>query len=287
MHVDSGVLKSQNKNMKKKLDLSRVSLVCVETRHFDLAYFALEKCLALAHFKEALLLSASPAPEKMGVKNLIIPPIGSTQEYSEFILRHLGEYFDGEFVLLIQWDSFILNSEIWSDDFLECDYIGAPWPHLPMSVGNGGFSLRSRRLVNALAKMNLTRLHPEDQCISEVYRGELETEHGIVFATPEMASKFAFELAIPEYATFGFHGFFNFHKALKEEDLLQYVSMCSNNILRSLPARRLIKNLYRYGMFAAANRIAIERAKCSNWMGKIDSIKLLFKSLISQFFQFK
>lgn len=44
--------------------------------------------------------------------------------------------------LIFQTDSCLLKEGV--DEFLQYDYIGAPWPHMKNMVGNGGFSLRSR-----------------------------------------------------------------------------------------------------------------------------------------------
>lgn len=59
------------------------------------------------------------------------------------------ELFTGEKILLYQEDSCIFKSNI--DDFLEWDYIGAPWPKIqndtPNCVGNGGFSLRTKQCM--------------------------------------------------------------------------------------------------------------------------------------------
>ena len=56
-------------------------------------------------------------------------------------------------MLLIQWDGYVVNPEAWDPAFLGCDYLGAKWYWHDdgMRVGNGGFSLRSRRLLDALA----------------------------------------------------------------------------------------------------------------------------------------
>ena len=55
----------------------------------------------------------------------------------------------GEKVLIYQEDSCALKSNI--DDFLEWDYIGAPWPEAQndniIGVGNGGFSLRTKSIM--------------------------------------------------------------------------------------------------------------------------------------------
>ena len=40
----------------------------------------------------------------------------------------LKEYINSEHVLVIQDDGHIVNPDIWDDNFLDYDYIGAPWP---------------------------------------------------------------------------------------------------------------------------------------------------------------
>lgn len=268
--------------MQERLDLGQISLVCVETRNFDLAHFALKKSLAQAKFKEALLLSSTPAPLEDGIQNILIPPIRNIEEYSEFMVRHLGNYVDADFILVVQWDSFILNAKTWDASFLQYDYIGAPWPHRNEPVGNGGFSLRSRRLVLALNEIDIPQIHPEDACICEYHRETLEQEHGIKFAPLDIASQFAFELSIPAHETFGFHGFFNFHKALSEQELLEYIDMSGDRTAGSLQGRRLIKNLYRDKKFAAAKCLIQNRMRKGTLKMKFDAIKLFFKTFLYQ-----
>ena len=59
------------------------------------------------------------------------------------------EMFAGEKILLYQEDSCIFKSNV--DDFLQWDYIGAPWAKTqndtPNCVGNGGFSLRTKQTM--------------------------------------------------------------------------------------------------------------------------------------------
>ena len=63
--------------------------------------------------------------------------------------KSFWEMFSGEKILLYQEDSCIFKSNI--DDFLQWDYIGAPWPKTqndtPNCVGNGGFSLRTKQCM--------------------------------------------------------------------------------------------------------------------------------------------
>jgi hypothetical protein len=66
-----------------------------------------------------------------------------------FASKEFWNLFVGEKILIYQEDSCIFKSNI--NDFLEWDYIGAPWPSNqndnPLGVGNGGFSLRTKELM--------------------------------------------------------------------------------------------------------------------------------------------
>ncbi len=70
--------------------------------------------------------------------------------YSEFLASvDFWNLFKGEKILIYQEDSCIFGRNI--EDFIEWDYIGAPWPKNQndneKSVGNGGFSLRTRQIM--------------------------------------------------------------------------------------------------------------------------------------------
>jgi len=143
--------------------------------------------------------------------------------YNEFIACRLWSYIDTDFILLVQNDGYVLDGSLWTDDFLKYDYIGAPWP-IPnddktyrtpdgrlVRVGNGGFSLRSRGLLEAPHILGLkfsdegTGYWHEDGFICVHHRQELE-EQGIKFAPVELAARFSTELTVPETVkSFGGH----------------------------------------------------------------------------------
>ncbi len=253
--------------------LDRVSLVCVENHRLHLAQYAMERCLRAFEFHEALLLSSLPVPPHPRLAHAPIRPLRSVAEYSAFMVHELGDAITGDFALVTQWDGFIQRPELWDDRFLEYDYIGAPWPGRTPSVGNGGFSLRSRRLLDALRKLDIRDPHPEDVCICVRHRDELERDHGIRFAPPELARRFAWEQDEPEGGAFGFHAFFNFHRVLDEAELLDYLAMCDDARLHNKAARGLLKNLYRAGMWSAAARLAQARRRGPPGMW-LDALKL-------------
>jgi hypothetical protein len=92
-------------------------------------------------------------------------------------------------VLICQADGYGRNIEHWSDEFLNFDYVGSPFPN--GEVGNGGLSLRSKRFLEASAALPEPDL-PEDSYLCQYHRKELESQ-GITFAPLEVAIRFSFE----------------------------------------------------------------------------------------------
>src|SRR5215475_11579638 len=133
------------------LELPSVTLCCIDTANPLLALRALRLSSTAIRFARVLMLSDRPTASP-GIEARIIAPLASRAEYSQFVLKSLLSHVDTDHVLLIQWDGYVINPSAWKDEFLACDYIGAKWfwhddGH---RVGNGGFSLRSRKLLAAL-----------------------------------------------------------------------------------------------------------------------------------------
>jgi hypothetical protein len=136
------------------------------------------------------------------------------QDYSKFMIKELTKHFNTSHVLTIHADGYVLYPTAWDNDWLEYDYIGATWWYKDgMNVGNGGFSLRSKKLCDILAQFDLEggHYHPEDHHICRTYRPALE-RLGVKFAPAEVADKFSIEAyGVPKpnnawCGQFGFHG---------------------------------------------------------------------------------
>lgn len=161
------------------------------------------------------------------IKIIKIEPINSLRAYSEFIIYSLHKYIKTSHILIVQWDGYIINSKKWDSRFLDFDYIGAPF--IPreydinyaknkngkfFSIGNGGFSLRSKKLLEMPSKFRLkdekeiTNFH-EDGFFSVLHREFFESK-GIHWAPYSIAKEFSIEtpLSISDFKmnTFGFHG---------------------------------------------------------------------------------
>src|SRR5512143_2546534 len=152
------------------LELPGVTLVCADTLHPGLAARALARCCERVRFGRALFLTDdAPAslalPREGEVRR--IAPLASRDAYSALMLKGLREHVETPHALVVQWDGYVVNPDAWTDEFLAHDYIGAPWYWAAEGsrVGNGGFSLRSRRLLDALADPSVVVEGNEDVTI--------------------------------------------------------------------------------------------------------------------------
>lgn len=203
-----------------KMRVEDTTLCIVDCLNHGLAERALRLSMAVCHFDQVKFLTDRPI-DVPGVQTVVIPPIRSSAEYSHFVIKDLLRHIDTDYVLVTQWDGYVVNPQSWSPEFLLFDYIGARWdppPHPESSahnVGNGGFSLRSRALLRALQDPAIQPVHPEDAAICRSYRGYLEDRHGIVFAPDDVADRFSFEHIEPPSLPFGFHGVTNIARFIR------------------------------------------------------------------------
>jgi Protein of unknown function (DUF5672) len=192
----------------KSLPILLIGVDCVE---LDRLIQSADICETYFEFDDVKLLSSLESNDNRFVN---IEPIRSIEEYNTFTLHEMHKYVTSTHALIIQYDGFILNPDAWADEYLEYDYIGAPWWYdHGYTVGNGGFSLRSKKLMEIIATdMTLSQRvneEPEDAYICCTIRKELEGR-GVRFAPIELAKKFAFESndkdGVEWTDQFGFHG---------------------------------------------------------------------------------
>ncbi|HVJ74452.1 MAG TPA: DUF5672 family protein [Casimicrobiaceae bacterium] len=242
------------------LALPDVTLVCADTLNHALAARALARCCAGVLFGKALFLTdrvdaGIALPD--GVEVRTIAPLASREAYSTLMLKGLASHVDTSHALVVQWDGHVVHPEAWSDAFLSFDYIGAPWPWgaPDRRVGNGGFSLRSRRLLDELASTEVRLQGNEDETIGVHRRGWLESR-GVRFAPPDLAARFSFEVAYPVGKPFGFHGLFNFCRVLPEGEIASLVPTFPDAIARSPQCLSLMRNCAAMGQWRAVEAIA-------------------------------
>lgn len=199
------------------LRLKNVTLFLADGRQdeksFNSSLFAINQCIDKVDFGEVIFMSAFKS-DIAGVGYKHIKPMGIGQ-YSKLVGGNLTDHINTQFVLIAQHDGFVLNTANWRPEFLDYDYIGAPWSleatkRPECRVGNGGFSLRSKRLLDTCQKHHGGTTDNEDWHICVISKPLFE-KHGNVFAPIELATWFSIESNIPEFdgdikKRFGFHG---------------------------------------------------------------------------------
>lgn len=199
---------------RSRRELSRVTLAAIDgTRtpaatEASLARAASELTFARVLFFAPVRPNATPALDERC--EWIEIPLKSLKEYNQFCLAELYRHVSTTHCLTIQSDSHIVNAAAWDEAWLEYDYIGAPWPPghsgTEYRVGNSGFCLRSRRLLEATAALPndsyVWRGTVKPSCRDDVitcvmYRPHLE-RLGLRFAPVDVAARFAFENPTPE-----------------------------------------------------------------------------------------
>ena len=225
--------------MKKKLKLPNVSLLAIAHKK-DVDQTQISMKISSENIKFGavkLLTSAQPKIKYPDIEYVPIKPM-NLEEFNKTMIEDLHKHFETTHCLFVQADSFVVNYKLWKDEFLKYDYIGAPWSdelvineNLVLNVkknpvGNGGFSLRSQKLLRATAKIDYDSLKfplkSEDVVVCH-YLYDKMIEEGIKFAPPKLASQFSIENVNNLYgqnldSVFGFHG-----KHLRNHFLKKYV----------------------------------------------------------------
>jgi len=205
------------------MKLHDVTLVAIDTVCHDLTAQAIRDTIAHIEFGDVLVFS----DRDLGVGSHIPCNVRSNLEAERWMWYGVAPHLNTTHALYIQWDGWVTNPELWRPEFLAYDYIGAAWPWQPFDrVGNGGFSLRSRKLLTTLTN-NPDRFpfaKPEDDTLCRRHGLALHITHGIHIAPEAVARGFSYEHG-PPHASFGFHGLWNMLRRLPEDEVCRRVSL--------------------------------------------------------------
>ena len=203
----------------ERFALPQVTLCAATSVNVKATLRALQVSLAQIDFAACKLFTDAPIkPEHPDISVVPIRRLDSAAAYSDFLLSHMVDHVETSHCLVVQWDGHVFDAGRWRPEFLEYDYIGASWPQFDdgYNVGNGGFSLRSRRLMETCQDPQFRASHPEDLAIGRINRTWLESR-GMRFAPRTLADLFATERAGDLDASFGYHGVFNMPRAIGVE----------------------------------------------------------------------
>lgn len=223
-----------------------VSITCIDALHYYPTILALNRTIATLQDKVNLVkvywFSDIEYPEPCAIPVQSIQVAKFTdyiKDYNHITLKLCPDVVDTDFNIVIHADGYAVNKDAWTNKFFDYDYIGAKWHRAnypTYNVGNGGFTLRSKKLLSAIKKVitNTTidysqldslpyskkliidreyighlTLVAEDTLICRTYAPILQKEYGIKFAPADIADRFSIEEHIQSPwlgKSLGFHG---------------------------------------------------------------------------------
>lgn len=238
--------------------IPRTTLFCLDTLNHELAVRALRLSLIGCEFERAVFLT-DQAINVDGVETIQVSSVADRADYSRRMLQDINDYVETDFVLIVQWDGYILNPKSWDESFLDYDYIGARWVNNDgFAVGNGGFSLRSRRLLDALKVEGAlpSGNENEDEVICRRLRPQLEGEYELRFAPEGVADRFSIERIGLNAHPFGFHGLFNMASLVSDDELEWFCKRVPRGAWNSYEFFEFIVHLEAIGKAVEAKTIA-------------------------------
>ena len=206
------------------VNLENVTLIALTSVKLEQTVKALEySCKGIKFGQVKLVSDIKPDDLPNYITHEFTNKMSNIDEWNYAAIYELGKHVDTEFAILIHDDGFIVNPELWQDDFLNYDYIGAPWP-IPndnfsfldingeiIRCGNS-VSLRSKKLIDLPVKLNMEwksfhGYYNEDGFIC-VNNRHIYKKHGMKFADIDVAKYFSHETMVSEISgitPFAFH----------------------------------------------------------------------------------
>jgi hypothetical protein len=216
--------------MQEKLKLPNVTLVAMSSVNINATIKAMVYSMRGIEFGDAVFIThKKPLFLPKNIRYSHTDRLTNIDDFNYKMVYELGDHINTDFALIVHADGFVVHPEMWRDEFLDYDYIGAPWPLPPEGdtttyrdikgnicrVGNSA-GIRSKRLMDFPKKANIPwegeyaygqMWYYEDGFICCKIRHLLEKE-GMRIAPLEVAKYYSHEKMIPEVSgitPFAFH----------------------------------------------------------------------------------
>lgn len=168
----------------------------------------LRYCHSLAEWGGKILFTVMDPqhyPRVEGLRVIQIPQLERARWeviVGKFMPAILEQY---PWTLAVHDDGFPCDLSMWHPDFLQYDYLGAPWQYSGI-VGSGGCCLTSARFNRSMQLLPWYDggLNVDEWCCREQRPRMLEL--GMRFAPPEVAALFCTEVTDNERPSFAYHG---------------------------------------------------------------------------------
>jgi hypothetical protein len=101
-----------------------ITMVIIDTENPVLANHALKLSQKAFPTERALAITDSSSSFD-GYEKLLIDKINSIEDYNNIVINLLPDVISTKYVLIIQFDGFVINPSLYTDVFLDFDYVGA------------------------------------------------------------------------------------------------------------------------------------------------------------------
>lgn len=204
------------------LKLPNVTLAAMTSVNLPQTIKAMEYSMQGVTFADAVLIThKKPFRLPKSIRFSKTSRLNNIDDFNYKMVYELCDHIETDYALIVHADGFVVHPEMWRDDFLAYDYIGAPWP-LPKEgdtttyrdkdgnlcrVGNS-VSIRSKRLMEFPKKENVPwegeyaygkLWYHEDGFLCCKIRHLIEAA-GMRIAPLDVAKYFSHEHMIPEIA---------------------------------------------------------------------------------------
>ena len=213
-----------------KLQLPNVTLVAMTSVNVRATYLAMKYSMKDIDFGDAVLIThRRPLTLPWKIRYSHTKELTNINDFNYKMVYELTDHIKTDYALIVHADGFVVNPKMWRDEFLDYDYVGAPWPLPPSDnpvlyraadgtvsrVGNSA-GIRSKRLLDYPKVNNIPwegyiengqQYFHEDIFLCCHLKPEME-KVGIKIAPIDVAKYYAHEHAIDEVkgiTPFAFH----------------------------------------------------------------------------------
>ena len=207
-----------------RLKLPEVTLVAMTSVKVMETVKAMKYSMKNIDFGDAVFISdKKPIYLPKNIRFSKTSRLNNIDDFNYKMIYELTEHVHTDFVMIVHYDGFVVHPEMWREDFLKYDYIGAPWPDphddftyrdingTLQRVGNS-VGIRSKRLLDLPVKdkwpFEADHGYFHEDGFLCVKNRHLVEAAGMSIAPLEVAKYYSHEHMIPEVSgitPFAFH----------------------------------------------------------------------------------
>lgn len=118
-----------------KRRLPNVTLAAMTSVNIRATIRAMQYSMRGIEFGDAVLIThRRPLGLPGGIRYSHTDRLSDIDAFNYKMVYELGDHIRTDFALIVHADGFVVHPEMWRDEFLDYDYIGAPWPLPPEGI---------------------------------------------------------------------------------------------------------------------------------------------------------